>query len=371
MYEKEKKRILFIITGLETGGAEVLLLRHCRYLKKKNTFDFRVISLTGLGPIGEIMSDEGFDVVSVNESGKYNFKMIWRLYKEIKIYKPDIIHDHLFHANVFSRIFGWYFRIPKVISTIHNENIGGKLREVFMRFTDSLSTKTVVIAKSVADILLEKKVVSRKSLVVIQNGIDTTEFAAATSEEKKILRNKLNVPESTLVFIAVGRLEEQKGYKFLLESIKEIVTVKENILIFILGDGSQKDELVRMAEELKISQDIRWLGNKNNVKDYFQVSDIYVLPSLWEGLPIALLEAMSCALPVVATEVGSVGAVVDSGKSGFLVRTGDSRLFAEGIKKAIDLGEKGRLEFGQYGRRKMISSFSQEMMFQQYDGLYV
>src|SRR6056297_3396966 len=153
-----KIKILYVLTGLNTGGAEMLLKDLLRKIDREK-FEPVVISIVSIGQVGEEIRKNGDRVISLNIKRKWNFLLIWRRFsKVVKKEDPDIIHAQLFHAVFLSRLVKVFNRGIKIISTIHNENNGGKNRDVLLRLTDRWSDFTNTISKRVTEIMKEKKV---------------------------------------------------------------------------------------------------------------------------------------------------------------------------------------------------------------------
>lgn len=365
----KKTTILFLITGLDTGGAEVLLLRHCLYLKNKSDYDFRVVSLSLNGEIEDKMRYQGINVVSIGSTLRYNPILIWKLWKQIREYHPHILHCHLFHANLLGRFVGTVARVPKIISTIHNEHFGGLLREKLIKYTNFLASDTVVISHAIANALIKKGIVVRESITIVPNGIDVTQFQSANEIRKKEIRERLFLPVNKKIFIAVGRLREQKGYPYLLEAVKEFKEYTQNFLVLILGEGEERTQMERYIHLNSLADVIKLCGNQSNVHEYLSASDVFIMPSLWEGLPIALLEAAATGLSVIATDVGGIREVV-TGDGGRLLSPRSSKEIYDAMRRAIEAEPHTLIMQGQHNRTRVENQFSQEKMFSEYNTLY-
>lgn len=369
-HQDNQKKVLFIITGLETGGAEMLLLRHACYLKSVRSYEVTIVSLSGEGELSPLFRKAGLSIVSVKSKGKYNPLLLFRLSLLVTRLKPDILHSHLFHANVVARLVGWLTWSPVIVSTIHNENFGGPFREWIMRLSDWMASCTVVISPSVEKVMLEKRIVKRKKIRLVTNGVDTTVFLPADAEKKKQLRRFNNLPFDKKVFLAVGRLREQKGYEHLIDAVQKLAKNRSDFLVVVLGDGELKNKLRGKTKVFGLVPYIDFRGNQADVLSYFQSADIFIMPSLWEGLPVALMEAMSCKLPVIASAVGAIPTVVDSGISGLLVPPQASDQLAKSMEYMLEAKPIDMINMGEHGRNSIQEYFSQTKMFLAYDALY-
>ncbi len=139
---------------------------------------------------------------------------------------------------------------------------------------------------------------------VIPHGVDLAEIQKSLNVDRFDLRNKLFLSNTDKILITIGKLEEVKGYNFLIEAFAQVRSRIPNLYLLILGDGTQKENLISLAKKMNVSDSIKFLGFQKNVYDFLAIADIYILSSLSEGMPMVLLEAMATGLPVVSTNVG-------------------------------------------------------------------
>jgi len=359
--ENRKIKILYLITGLNLGGAESVLYNLASKIDK-NIFEPVVVSVISGGPVAKKIKNKGIKTYSLDAKNKFDLAVPFKLIKIIKAEKPDVIHAHLFHANILARFAGIFFRIP-VISTIHNVNIGGKFRDFLIRATDFLGDKTVFVSKAIEEKYLSQKITGCDRGVVIYNGIKRT-------ETKKMAKLLVTVPPKAFVLMTIARLELQKGISVLLDAMPAIIKKAPDIFWIVIGDGSQREILERKAKGLKITDRVKFLGEINNASKYLHFARIFVLPSLWEGLPLSLLEASSAGVPIVVTDVGGNKEVVKNGLTGILVKSGDKEALIEGILNLYWRKESERKLMGKKGKERVSALFSVERMVSDYSNLY-
>ena len=203
---------------------------------------------------------------------------------------------------------------------------------------------------------------TRMKITVIQNGISLNRFDICRSE--KDIRKELGITDMTAVIGAVGRLSSEKGHRILLRTAKAILEKVPGAIFIIVGDGPLKNELQREFN----SPSIIFTGVRNDVPDLYRCMDILVLPSLTEGLPMVILEAMASKLPIVATRVGEIPLLINQ-ENGILVEPGDM----EGIKQALLYLLRNRAkakDMGQKGYQWVKDYFSSEKMARDYMGIY-
>ena len=365
----KKTKILYLITGLKIGGAEIILYDSVKNLDKKR-FEPVVVSIIPIAEIGERIQKLGIKVLSLNARFKCNPFIFFRLILIFKKEKPRILHSFLFHSIFLGRIVGRFCKVPIIVSSIHSEYMGGFLRNRLLRITNSLDDVVTIVSQKAAETMIKLKTVSANKLLVIYNGIDLNKFIFQDKKVKEEIRKELNLKKDDKVLISVGRLFEAKGYPYLIEAIKILKKKHPDIKLLVLGDGPEGKKIKEHIKELKLEKNILLLGQKESISEYLNASDVFVMSSLWEGLPIALLEAMAGGLPVVATRVGGVPEVVEDVKSGFLVELKNPRGLAEKIVKMLEMSEEERRKMGERGRKIVEKKFSIERMIKEYENLY-
>ena len=216
-------------------------------------------------------------------------------------------------------------------------------------------TDRIIVVNSEVERMVRGLGVPINKVLKIPNAVDTNHFRPASPGEKLEARVRLGLDKDQLVVLYLGRLEPVKGVDVLLSSwaaLKE--QVQTNVHLVIVGDGSQRDDLVKLADSLKIHESISFSGLQQDPRDYYWAADFFVLPSHTEGLSNALLEAMSCGLPVVASNVGGAMDVVDDGQEGFLFKSGDYEELAQ--KLALMLQKRPQWsEIGTHSRKKVAA----------------
>ncbi|MBL7071872.1 MAG: glycosyltransferase [Candidatus Omnitrophica bacterium] len=341
-----KVKIAHIITDLDIGGAEMMLLRMLRNFKDSK-YEHIVISLhPEKNSLKDEIEQEALKVYPLDMS-IINFPVSFmRLVGILKREKPLIVHNYLFHADILGRIAAKLARVPKVISSIRNENIGGRARELLLGMTDFSVDRVTAVSRSVADSHLKKGTTKKRKIDVIYNGMELENY---TGEGRSAARKSLDITENAFVIATVANLEPKKGHIFLLKALGELKRKGCGFKLLLAGSGKEEKRLKNEAMNMGLKDAVLFLGRSENISGLLAASDLFVLPSLWEGLPNALLEAMAAGLPVVATRVGGVPEAVVDGETGLLVEPGDVSKLAEALRKMMDDDE---LRKGMAGRAK-------------------
>jgi glycosyltransferase involved in cell wall biosynthesis len=231
------------------------------------------------------------------------------------------------------------------------------------RYTD----KFIAISKDILNRLL-KEGFSEDKITNIPNGVDTEMFCPMLKMEAEALRKKFGFNEKK-VFLYSGRLVEGKGLDLLVRAIKNVAKEYKNILLVFIGSGDYQEKIADMASSYGLEDFVKIEGTVDNVHEYLNASDIFVFPSFSEGMPNALLEAMACGLPVIASRIGGVFDVVEDGKSGILFEPGNVSGLASAILGLLKDDEL-RFRLGNEARKRIVDSFSIDRIADEYIRLY-
>jgi glycosyltransferase involved in cell wall biosynthesis len=284
--------------------------------------------------------EAGLDFELIFSGSKLSPRAVLDLVRLIRRRNIRLLHSHSYKAT----IFGWFAARAAGIPLVETNHLfppmplyDRKLQlyagigAFFLRFAD----RTIAVSQKIRKALSAVGVPENK-IEVIENGIDLCNCRAAAARDRISLRRSLGFDEDRLIIGGIGRLTQQKGFKYLIEAIPEVCRRHENVLFIIAGDGPLKDALQHQARHLGIGNSIRFLGFRRDVLDILALMEIFVMPSLDEGLPIAMLEAMAIGVPLVLSRVGEIPHVIQNGRNGILVEPRDSKGLADRINLLIE-----------------------------------
>jgi glycosyltransferase involved in cell wall biosynthesis len=343
-------KVLQLITGLEIGGAERLLLDTVRHLDNAQ-FQSVVACLYNNGRIGRQIAELGIPVADMHMRSFADPCGLMRLLAFLHQEKPDILHTHLFRANVWGRLLGAAIRIPVIVSSEHSlteHYFEGRRRTPWLTGIDNLTARCckVIIANSHATkkYLVENGVRLEK-IEVIHNGVDTRGYTG--NHLGSAIRTEFGLDSAKLVTM-VGRLHPQKNHRLLIEAFAQLHARLPQTKLLIVGEGPLEEEL-RMLGRAQAPGAIIFAGARSDIPAIMAASDLVMLPSRWEPFGIVLVEAMSAGKPVIGTAVDGIPEVIVDGKTGLLVRPGDAAALADAMfgllndpARATRMGELGR-----------------------------
>jgi glycosyltransferase involved in cell wall biosynthesis len=346
-----QNRVLILITGLGIGGAEKQVVRLAAELRARD-WEVSVVCLVKPGspstPVewraGALacvsqLEQHHVDVHSLDmKRGVPDFRAVFRLRSLIRSFRPDVVHCHMFHANILGRITRLFCRMPAVICTAHNtketSTLGGPTwhKELLYRATDSLADRTTIICNAGFDRYVRVGAVPRKKLRMIPNGVDTNVFSRS-EERRRSTRIALGIG-SEFVWLAVGRLVKQKDYPTLFRALE--LLARKQFIVLIAGSGHLETELREECTKRDLSGHVRFCGERKDILDLYNAADAFVMSSECEGMPVALLEAASVGLPAVVTNVGGNSDIVTDDVSGYVVPPGTPTQLAAALQRLME-----------------------------------
>ncbi len=321
-------KILYVITGLAQGGAERVVcdLADKMYEKGHNV---KIAYLTG-----DILTqpvNNQIEIVKVDLINLFSFFNAYKKLSEVITgFQPDIVHAHMIHANLLTRLVRISTPIKKLICTAHSANEGGKIRMIAYRFTHYLSDLTTNVSDYASKSFIQKKAVPKNGIFTVYNGIDFNNFKYDESAREKI-EIECKIDSSTHILLAVGRFHEAKNYPNLLKAFKILKEKSsKSYCLLIAGDGELRLQLEKLIIELNLEREVILLGRRSDISKLMSACDIFILSSDYEGLPTVLIEALACQAHVVSTNVSGASEIIgkDFGK---IVPIQDSDALAQAI----------------------------------------
>lgn len=361
----EKPHVVHVIDELPRDGAEVLLLDLIR--RRDPRMRYSVLCIVRGGPLVEDFERAGVPVVILGRKGAIDPRLLWRLVRWLRRERPTVVHTHLFTADSYGRLAARLAGVPAVFSTVHN-SVGppGPLRKFANRVLARLTDGVVGCGDEIAG-ALQSQGVPAERILSIPNGIDLQRFQGACGEG---VREEFDLGKKSIVLGMVGRLHMQKGHEVLFECLAAMSAAqRRDLACLVIGVGELEQRLRARVEQLGLGDTVIFTGSRTDVPRLVAALDLFVMPSLWEGLPIALLEAMASGRAVLCSSVGSIPGVVHHGENGWLVEPGNAQELRDGLLALIsDAGLRARL--GARAREQVIVRFDVERTAMAYNRLH-
>lgn len=369
----KKIKILEMIDKPFLGGGQINLLSLAKSLDKKK-FDVSVCSQSG-GPLVDKVRENNIKHFPVCFRKQIDRRIVREIVSILKNNHFDILHTHGGIAGLYGRWAAHKCGVPVVVHTLHGihylhyRNIILKylymlLERFFSKFTDA------VIFVSDADRKKAERLelVPISKMVVVKNGIDFSESKTEVTATKK--KEDIRIGISQPVVGTVARLHRQKGIPYFLKAALKICRVFTEAKIIIVGSGPLKKKLRRMAQNLSLGDSVSFLGEREDGPQLISLFDVFVLPSLWEGLPYVLMEAAALAKPVVVTDIDGVSELVKNMETGILVPPGDPESLARAVIYLLQNKEVAS-KFGENFKKDITSRYSLSRMVYKTESLYL
>lgn len=298
-------------------------------------FDIKLIGLRQADQAVEHLENLGIKILSLGR-GKFNFLTILDLLRIFEKEDPDIVHLHGYGAANFGRIAA---KLRKVKTIVHEHAVFPKVpiyQKVFDYLLSGLTNYSVAVSDSVRTFLIEKRYISSEIVETVYNGVPLKEFKK--SEDPIIIKeekDRWKINSDCKIIATIGRLDEQKGNIYFIEAADKIKKKGYNVKFMIVGDGPQFNFLKETTRKYGLENDFIFTGYHKNIPLIQSFIDIQVFPSLFEGTPLTLFEAMSNNLPIVSTNVDGLGEILIDGKNALVIPSKNSEKLASSLEKLL------------------------------------
>jgi len=359
-------RVLEIIPTLVRGGAEKQCLLLATHLPREQ-FEVHVCVLTHTGPYESDLRAAGVPVTLIGKRWKIDPAAYAALRKEIRKLSPDLVHTWLFAANCYGRQAAFAAGVKHVVAGERCVDPWKTWYELAIdRHLAQRTNKIVTNTRGVRDFYVDRGIAPDK-FVIIANGMESVPLRGSPTREQ--LSAELGLPPDARLIGAVGRLWPQKRYKDLIWAAELLHAARDDVHLLIIGDGPQRDALIRFRNDVNVRERVHFLGERSDVPELLPLLDCFWLGSEYEGQSNALMEAMLAGVPVVATDIPGNRDLVLPDQTGYLVPVGDAAAMARQTQLILD--EVGRAaRFGAAAQHRIRTEFSVEKMVQRHADLY-
>lgn len=361
-------RILFVVNGFAIGGGELKLLELISELKQRYAQQYRIVvaSVGQSGPLEEKFRKVADRTEIFIKRHPYDVAQIFGLIRLIREERIQLIQTTLFYADILGTIAGVLAGIRNIISwEVYTEQYSLKQKWAYRLASKGFST-IIAVSDATRKKIIHQYHLPENKVRTIHYGVDVKKFLHRNPYK---IRKTLGIPQNAIVFGTIARLTEQKGHRYLIEAISKVVPRFPHAVFLWIGDGPLRSSLIQLARELNVLSYIHFLGFRSDVDSLLSVIDVFVLPSLYEGFPNVILEAMVCGKPVVATHVDGTPEAVIHGKTGLLVPPRDPETLGEAL---IQMAQNPimRKKMGENGKKRIHEYFLLEYQLSAFDQLY-
>jgi glycosyltransferase involved in cell wall biosynthesis len=365
----KKPHVMQITHDLAIGGLQQVVVNLCKTIDR-NTFDISVLCLRNLGEFVPEVEGLGIKVFYLpqkqNGTDYFSFLKVAKILRQEKV---DVIHTHNTQPFIDGTIGALLTGVKTIVHTDHARDFPDKKRYMCAEWLMShFAHKIVGVSNHTSQNLIKYEKISPNKIITIMNGIDGSRYNITINKDKK--KKELGIKKGGPIIGLGVRLSEQKGITYLLQAMPEVIKFFPDITLVIAGEGPCEDALKKDAIHLGIDQHVLFIGPRVDIPELLKLFDLYVLPSLWEGLPMVLLEAMAASCPIVATNVGGTSMVITHGVNGSLVRPKEPAHLASGIINLLS-NEKLRQRYIDHGREVFNKNFCASVMTKKYEKLYL
>jgi glycosyltransferase involved in cell wall biosynthesis len=370
MPNSNKDKIVLFTETSGIGGAEKVLLDIAVNLNRE-LFEVSVV-LHRSRWLHEQLELHGIPVEIIPSKRAWDLGFMRKFIEYCRKFGAQLIHSHLFGANLYASLAGMMLRIP-VIATVHNEYImpGSNVRHLDLKnlIVRKLAKKIVLVAEYMKKDYIEKGKYPASKLKTIYNGIAIEDRFAA--KEKHLIKEKLGFDKNDLLIGHVANFRTPKGHNYLIDAAALVIKKCPGTKFLLVGEGTGelREHAEKQVNEYGLDDNVLFLGFRKDVGNLLKCFDIFVLSSISEGLPLSVVEAMGTGLPIVATDVGGLPELVQDGRNGRLVPARNSNELADAL--TILLQDKDlRVDMGNASREIAEQKFSIDNMIGQYQDLY-
>lgn len=327
-----RPRVLTLFPSAVGGGAERLVFEQMRF-HDGGRYDYAAIALRKGKLHPQFAAFPCYS--SMNAGVRFSPFVLRKIHRIIQSRGTDLLHTHLQEADFYGF---WLKKLnPRLhwISTRHNTD-AFRTRPFWRAVNAWISHQTervIAVSDAVRDFVASHERIPLTKLVVVRNGIDLSRFADRPSRDEA--RASLDLPARDFVVGIVGRLSPQKGHHFLFEAAATLVTEIPNLRLLVVGEGQLKGRLQRLARALGIAERVSFVGFRPDMGSLYATMDLLAMPSLFEGLPLVLVEALVCERVAVGARTSGISDVIEDGKNGLLVKVGDVKELAAAIARVF------------------------------------
>jgi glycosyltransferase involved in cell wall biosynthesis len=358
-------KVAQLIWSLEVGGAERVVVTLAEHLDRER-YEPIVICQNQEGHLAKQLKASGVPVIALHKKPGLDLGMLRKLIRVLRDERVDILHTHLFGSAFWGRLAGRLAGVRCIFIHEHGMQPWRSSRHFFVdRVLAGGARRYLFASEKVRDTYISKTGVPADKCVLVPNGVP----CAVADRRREQFRTENGWVETDRIIVSIGRLSKEKGHADLVMAFADVHSTHADTRLVLIGDGPERSALESLVKECRLDGAVYFAGTQDDVQSWLAAADLYVQPSIREGLSLAVLEAMGAALPVIATRVGDIEKVIEDGRSGYLVEPGDNKALSVCILKLLaNLHELDTLR--QAAQSIVRDRYSQDAMVRFVEKLY-
>ena len=364
--KNHKIKLIHVMQNLEVGGMENGVVNLCNRINRAR-FVPEICCLRGFGHMDEYLKPD-VKVTNMNFPEGRNLGLLLKMIKYFKKERPGIVHTHNFYSEVYGILSAKLAGVPVIIHGTHGMRQIDKKNKIYAtKFLSLFTDEFLTVSETLKKELIRETGISQRKVKSILNGVDIDKFQKQIDINKK--KETLGIKTNMKVVGTIGRLVPVKNYKFLITAFSLLKKTFSDVTLLFIGDGPLRKSLQSTVNSQNLEKNVIFAGERNDVAAMLRIMDVFVLPSLSEGMSNTILEAMASGLPVVASNIGNNSKLIKDGETGVLVSINEPNQLSNAISgilsnpiKSITMGEAG------YAYAK--NCFSIEQMVNNYEKVY-
>jgi len=359
------------IYAFHDGGMERGLLNLINY-GDRLCFRHVILCLTDAGAFANLLASPNCEVVELHKKEGNDWRLPWRIAQAARRHRLNILHARGWPALVETALGARLARVPQTIYTFHGKTFedlkGISLKRRWTQKAMIRSYRRVItLNRQMRSDLAAECSISEERIQIIANGVDVEVFRPR--EERQKLRAAFGLPADRLILGNVARLDPVKNHGVILRALRRLADQRLKVYFLLVGDGPHRTVLEQEIQRLGLASEVRLFGYSNRVPELLNCMDLYVQSSLYEGFSNTVLEAMACGVPILATDVGGTGDILNEGREGFFFQPDDDEKLASLIVRLTQDTERRRL-LGERARHRAVEQFPIQSMVRNYQTIY-
>lgn len=366
-----RKQVLLLVDSLMSGGAQRQIVVLANELHRRG-YGVGILTYYPGDQLSQFLRSPEIRHEVVRRRGRLDLLFPFRLYRFLRRRRPDCLISYMTTPNLWARTVGRLAGVRRVITSERDVGLGVRRGHAWLeRLLAHASSRIVVNAHEIRRGLLELGIAAGR-IEVIHNGVDMAQFSRGPEEQIRATREALGVAPDEFLILLPGRISEQKNHRLLVDAMRDFAMARRRARVAFAGNELAQDLkrcLAGAIHEAGLADRFSFLGPRDDMPQLYGAADVVVLPSLWEGFPNVVVEAMACETPVVVSDVSDNAVIVEHGVSGFVFPSGSAEGLAAGLEAVLRMSREERRALGRRGAERVRALCSLEAFGDRYEAL--